>query len=287
MVGVYFLFMLPNDNIFSFFFLFTMLCCLFSCVWLLVTLWIRARQAPLSMGFSRQEYWSGLPCPPSGDLPNPGIDLRLFGLLHWQAVSLSVAPSEKPPFYYQFSSVATHSSTLAWKIPWMEEPGRLQSMGLRRVGHDWAISLHSSVQSLSHFWLFVTPWTIARQASLSITNSWSLFKLIHWAGDAIQPSHPLSSPSIFPSLQYFPASGSLQMSQFFASGGQSIGASASASVLPMNIQDWFLLGCTGWISLQSKGFSSVFSNTTVKKHQFFSSQLSLYSYFFGILHCLL
>ena len=76
-------------------------------------------------------------------------------------------------------------------------------------------------------------------------------------------------------LQSFPASGSFQMSQFFASGGQSIGVSASASVLPMNIQAWFPLGWTGWISLQSKELSRVFSNTTVQKHQyFFRDQLS-------------
>ena len=70
-------------------------------------------------------------------------------------------------------------------------------------------------------------------------------------------------------LQSFPASGSFQMSQLFASGGQSIGVSTSTSVLPMNIQDWFPLGWTGWISLQSKGLSRVFSNTTIQKHQFF------------------
>ena len=75
-------------------------------------------------------------------------------------------------------------------------------------------------------------------------------------------------------LQSFPASGSFQMSQFFASGGQRIGTSASASVLPMNIQDCFHLGRTGWISLLSKGLSRVFSNTTVQKHHFFSAQLS-------------
>ena len=90
--------------------------------------------------------------------------------------------------------------------------------------------------------------------------------------------HPAISSSVIPfssCLQSFPASGSFPMSQFFASGGQSIGISASASVLPMNIQDWFPLEWTGWISLQSKGLSRVFSNTTVQKHQFFSAQLSL------------
>ena len=90
--------------------------------------------------------------------------------------------------------------------------------------------------------------------------------------------HPTISSSVVPfssCFQSFPASGSFQMSQFFASGGQSIAVSASASVLPMNIQDWSPLGWTGWISLQSKGLSRVFSNTTVQKYQFFGSQLSL------------
>ena len=90
--------------------------------------------------------------------------------------------------------------------------------------------------------------------------------------------HPTISSSVIPfsfSLQSFPESGSFQMSQLFASGGQSIGVSASASVLPMNIQDWFPLEWTVWISLQSKGLSRVFSNTTIQKHQFFSAQLSL------------
>ena len=92
--------------------------------------------------------------------------------------------------------------------------------------------------------------------------------------------HPTISSSVIPfssCLQSFPASGSFQISQFFAAGGQSIGVSASASFLRMNIQDWFPLGWTGWTSLQSKGLSRVFSNATVQKHQFFSIQLSLWS----------
>ena len=92
--------------------------------------------------------------------------------------------------------------------------------------------------------------------------------------------HSIISSSVAPfssSLQSFPASGSFPMSQFFASGGQSIGASASASVLPKNIQGWFLLGLTGLISLLSKRLSRVFSNTTIWKHQFFGTQLSLWS----------
>ena len=132
----------------------------------------------------------------------------------------------------------------------------------------------SSVQSLSRVWLFVTPWTAACQASLSITNSQSLLKLM--PTESVRPSN-LISPSVVPFSscpQSFPASESFQMSQLFTSGGQSIGVSASTSVLLMNIQDSFPLGWTGWISLQSKGLSRVF-NTTVQKHRFFSAQLSL------------
>ena len=92
--------------------------------------------------------------------------------------------------------------------------------------------------------------------------------------------HPTISSSVVPfssCLQSFPASGSFQMGQLFTLSGQSIGVSALASVLPMNIQDWSPLGWTGWISLQSKGLSRVFSNNKVQKHQFFCAQLSLYS----------
>ena len=98
------------------------------------------------------------------------------------------------------------------------------------------------------------------------------------------PSHRCCHPTISSSVilfssypQSFLASGSFPISQFFPSGGRSIRGSVSASVFPMNIQDWFHLGLTGWISLQSKGLSRVFSNTTVQKHQFFSAQLSLSS----------
>ena len=131
----------------------------------------------------------------------------------------------------------------------------------------------SSVQSLSRVQLFVTPWTAACQASLSsptpgvYPNSCPLSR---WC-------HPTISSSVVPFSscpQSFPASGSFQMSQLFSSGGQSIGVSASTSVLPVNTQDWSPLGWTGWIFLQSKGLSRVLSNTTVQKHQFFSAQLS-------------
>ena len=131
----------------------------------------------------------------------------------------------------------------------------------------------SSVQSLSHVRLFATPWIAAHQASLSITNSQSLLKLMSigwWCHPAISsPVVPFSSCP-----QSLPATGSFPMSQLFAWCGQSIGVSASTSVLPMNTQDGSPLGWTGWISLQSKGLSRVFSNTTVQKHQFFCAHLS-------------
>ena len=132
----------------------------------------------------------------------------------------------------------------------------------------------SSVQSLSHVQLFATPWTAARQASLSITNSRAysnLCPLSRWC-------HPNISSSVFPfslCLQSFPASGSLPMRWLFASGGQSTGASASTSFLPINIPGWFPLGLTDLVSLLSKRLSSVFASPTVQKHQFFSAQPSL------------
>ena len=126
----------------------------------------------------------------------------------------------------------------------------------------------------------MTPWTAAHQASFPVL--YSLLELaqthVHLVSDAIQSSHPLLSLSP-PTFDLFLASGSFPVSQFFTSGGQSIGISASASVLPVNIQDRFPLGLTGWISLQPKGLSGVFSNSTVQKHQFFGAQLSLWSNF--------
>ena len=131
----------------------------------------------------------------------------------------------------------------------------------------------SSVLSLSRIWIFVTPWITARQASLSITNPRSSLKLM--SIESVMPSSHLILcrpllllPPIPPSIRVFP------VSQLFTWGGQSIGVSALASFLPVNTQDWSPLGWIGWISLQSKGFSRVFSNTTVQKHQFFGTQLS-------------
>jgi len=130
----------------------------------------------------------------------------------------------------------------------------------------------SSVQLLSHVWLFVTPWIAAHQACPSPTPG------VHSnSRPSSQWCHPAISSSVVPFSscpQSLPASKSFPMNQLFTWGGQSTGVSASASVLPMNTQDWSPLRWTGWISLQSKELSRVFSNTTVQKHQFFGTQLS-------------
>ena len=131
----------------------------------------------------------------------------------------------------------------------------------------------SSVQSLSCVRLFATPWIAAGQASLSISNSRSSLRLTY----ASQWCHPAISSSVdhFSSCpQSLPASESFPMSQLFEWGGQRTGVSALASIIPKKSQGWSPSEWTGWISLQSKGLSRVFSNTTVQKHQFFSAQLS-------------
>ena len=207
--------------------------------------------------------------------------MLLVGPPWWLSGKESSCQAEVPPLGQKDSlekEVVTHSSILSWRIPWTEAPGGLQSMGLQRARwlSDWAGMhvLFSSVQSLSRVWLFATPWTATLQTSLSITNSWSLLKLLFI--ESVKPSNSLMLcspllllPSILPSTRVFS-----KESVLIASGGQSTGVSASASVLPMNTQDWFPLGLTGWISLQSKGLSRAISNTTVQKHQFFGGPLS-------------
>ena len=134
---------------------------------------------------------------------------------------------------------------------------------------------HVVVQSLSRVWLFVTPWIAACQVPLSSTVSWSLPRVM--STESVMPSNHLilCCCSSF-CLESFAASGSFPMSWLFSSGGQITGASASVSVLPMNIQGWFPLGL-GFISLLSKWLSRVFCRTTVWKHQFYSAQPSLWS----------
>ena len=171
-------------------------------------------------------------------------------------------------FHSAFPLMDKHKRLM--EVPWWQILTEGET-GLYSDG--WSHAQFSSVQSLSHLQLFVTPWIAAYQASLSITNSWCLLKLM--SIESVMPFNHLTLCRPFSScLQSLPASGSFQMSQFFTSRGQSIGVSASASVLPMNTQDWSPLEWTGWISLQSKGLSRVFSSTTVQKHQFFGTQLS-------------
>ena len=151
----------------------------------------------------------------------------------------------------------------------------LGSWDYQRSGADlcrWILQF-GSVRSLRHVRFFATLWTAASQASLSITNSWSFLKLMYI--ESVMPSNhlilscPLLLPSVFRSIRVFSKESVLCIRW------PSIGVSASASVFPMTVQDWFPLGLTGLISLQTKGLSIVFSNTTVQKHQFFGAQLSL------------
>ena len=180
-------------------------------------------------GFSRQVYWSGLPCPSPRNLLNPGIEPR---------------------------------STALQVDSWPSEP----SMKLLTLVRQFSHSIMSDSlwpHGLQHTRLLYPSSTPGACSNLCPLSQWC---------------HPTISSSAAPFSfcpQSLPASEPFPMSQFFTSCGQSIGLSSSASVLPMSIQDWFPLGWTGWISLQSKGLSRVFSNTTVQKHQFFSTQLSL------------
>ena len=143
------------------------------------------------------------------------------------------------------------------------------------------VSLSSSLYSVGNPWFFFFSvlyrfLLLFSMVSLSITLSWSLLKFM--SIESVLLSHHLISATLFSFCpQSFPASGSFPGSQFFTSGRQSIGASTSTSVFPMNIQGWSPLGWTGWISLQSKALSRVFSNTTVQNHQFFGSELSFWS----------
>ena len=173
----------------------------------------------------------------------------------------------------QYSCLGNPMDRGAWRAAvHVVTKSQITQLSINNNKPDKAIS---SVQLLSHVWLFVTSWTATCQACLSITNFWCLLKLM--SIELVMPSnhlilcHPLLLlPSIFPSIRVF------SNDRLFLSGALSIGASASALVLPMNIQDWFPSQWTGWISLQSKGLSRIFSNTIVQKHQFFSAQLSLW-----------
>ena len=201
-----------------------------------------AHQAPPSLGFSRQEHWSGLP------FPSP----------------MRESESEVA------QSCPTGSNPMDCNLPGSSVPG-IQTSPKSRCFQGTFVQFSHSVMSNSlqpHGLHHVrppcpppTPRVYSNSCPLSL-----------WC-------HPTNSFSVVPfsCLQSFPVSRSFQISQFFTSGGQSIGVSASASVLPMNIQDWFPLRRTGWVFLKSRELWRVFSNTTVQKHQFFGVQLSLWS----------
>ena len=202
--------------------------------------------------------------------------------------------------------MATHFSSLAWRIPWTEESDGLQSIVSRRVGHNWAtitytIEYYSAIRTGPCCHFFITCMDLRALCYVKLVRQRKiLFYSVQFShsviSDSLRPHglqhtrlpcpaltprvcsnscplswwcHPTISSSIIPfssCLQSFPVSGSFPMSQFFTSDGQIIGVSALASVLPMNIQDWPPLGWIGWIFLQSKGLSRVFSSTTVQKH---------------------
>ena len=201
---------------------------------LFVTPWTAAHQAPPSMGFSRQEYWSGVP------LPSPPGPIVLS-----KSSKKTETHSSYIMHFYQsiwVISKKTNVTIRLWPIK----------------GFFSSVQFNYSVMSdslwphgLQHPRLPCPSPTLKAYTNSDLSSQWY---------------HPTISSSVIPfssCFQSFPASGSFRMSWFFTSGGQNIGVSASASVLPMNIQDWFPLRWTGWISLQSRGLSRVFSNTTV------------------------
>ena len=225
-----------------------------------------AHEAPPSLGFSRQEDWSGLPFP---------------------------FPTHEREKWKWSRSVVSNSAT-----PWTAAHQAPLSMGFSRQ-EDWSgwplPSPRKMFFPFLSFLLYLYEKMDTCCCCCSVAQSFlTLFAPmgcsmlgfpvlhllefaqahVHWVSDAIQPSHPLLAPSP-PTFDLSQHQGLFKMSQLFTSGGQSIWVSASALVPPTNTQDWFPLGWTNWISLLSKGLSRVFSNTTVQKHQFFSAQLSL------------
>ena len=210
--------------------------CVLSHVWLFVTPWTVAHQTPLSMGFPRPEYWSGLPFPPPGNLLDPGIE----------PVSLA-SPAWAGRFFTTRGTAYTHTHTHT---------------------HVCCCLVIKSCSTLCDFIHYCLPGSPVLHCLLEFAQIH-----VHWL--VMLSNHLIPCCGPYFRLQSFPASGSFPMSWLSASCGQNFRASASASVLPVNIQGWFPLGWTGLISLQSKGLSRVFSSTTVQKHKFFGVQLSL------------
>ena len=209
------------------------------------------------MGFSRQEYWSGLPFPPPGGLPDPGME-------HTSHVSLALVGR----FFIYWAT---------WEAKTIKcYPPKVGMYGLfARVNLHWPPMLPSvQFSSVALLCLTLQPHELEHERPPSPSPTPGVHSD---SCPSSQWCHPAISFSVvlFSSCpQCPPASESFPMSQLFPWGGQSTGVSALAPVLPMNTQGWSPLQWTGWISLQSKGLSRVFSNTTVQKHQFFGAQLS-------------
>ena len=239
---------------------------------------------PKTFNFHVVHFWKSAPWIIFSCIPHPIISQLHCSEIHmrikpghgmWEEVLLPCIvlafgniPREPPDFIPLLESVVIqvpHSiwSHMSW---WWKKPLNKRYL-FPRIIH--------SFQLFSHVRLFATPWTAARHASLSFTIS----RVCSNSCQSSQWCHPTLSSSVTPfssCLQSFPASGCFPMSQLFTLGGQRIGVSASASVIPMNIQGWFPLGLTGLILL-SKGLSKVYSSTTVWKHQFFGAQPSFWS----------
>ena len=198
--------------------------------------------------------------------------LRLFGIL--SSVEDRDITTSWFPISWPFS-VLIHNSTVCSSFPgfFLFTSCSLMQYVLS-LSYLTTIPLLVVVQSLSHVWLFTRHGLQHASLPCPSLSPGVCLTHFHWVSDAIQLFRPPSSPSP-PTFNFSQHQGIFN--QFFKSGGQSIRASDSASVLPINIHNWFPLGLTGCISLQSKELSGVFSNTTVQKHQFFSAQLSLWS----------
>ena len=299
----------------------------FSCVWLFATLWIVVSQAPLFMGFSRQEYWSGLPCPPPGDLLDPGIRTRISCVFCFARRFFTAERPWKPLSVYTAKWTPSGSWNLPFPILLMSQMRQLCPV-FRNATFFYCYCVIGSFVFVSLIWTscfaFLSYILLCENIMRQVRNGgrnqgWEALVWFFWTqlyqfssvqfshsvvSNSLRPHepqharplcpsptpgvhpnpcplsrwcHPTISTSVVPFSscpQSFPASGSFQMSQLLAPSGQSSGVSASKSVLPMTTQDWSPLGWTGWISLQSKGLSRVFSNTTVQKHQSLGTQLS-------------
>ena len=245
----------------------------FSHVQLFAILWTIASQASLSRAFFRQEYWNGLICPSARDLPDPGIQFASLCLLHWQAVSLPLMPAEKPIIRLAGSDIISKDS----KFSYMQKKNLL----IQQIFTECVLYLMSSFLLLMLFSHKVMSHYL-RSHDFSMSSSPVLHYLpgfaqfhVQWVGGVTQPFHPLPPTSHF-AFNLSKHQGLFPGSHHFAAGGQSIRASVSASVFPMNIQGWFPWGLTGLISSQSKRLS-LLQYHTIQNHQYFSAQSSLWS----------